>query len=72
MDGITGNVDLDVGYVEYPETIKANGLNGFPKPVAEEKAPVLEQVPPASAADQTVSATIQIGNDTYKGTLVKE
>ena len=59
--------------MEYPETIKANGLNGFPKPVVvEEKAPVLEQAPPASAADQTVGATIQIGNDTYKGTLVKE
>ena len=72
VDGITGNVDLDVGYVEYPDIIKTNGLNGFPKPVAEEKAPVLEQAPPASAADQTVSATIQIGNDTYKGTLVKE
>ena len=47
MDGITGNVDLDVGYVEYPDIIKTKGLKGFPKPVVvEEKAPVFEQAPP--------------------------
>lgn len=72
MDGITGNVDLDVGYVEYPDIIKKKGLNGFPKPVVvEEKAPVFEQAPPASASDPTVTATIQIGEDTYRGTLTK-
>lgn len=72
VNGITGNVDLDVGYVEYPDIVKTKGLNGFPKPVAEEKAPVFEQAPPTPATDSTVTATIQIGNDTYKGTLVKE
>ena len=69
---ITGNVDLDVGYVEYADIIKTKGLNGFPKPVVvEEKAPVFEQAPPASASNSAVTATIQIGDDTYTGTLVK-
>ncbi|MBS7020590.1 MAG: glycoside hydrolase family 25 protein [Firmicutes bacterium] len=30
--GINGNVDMDICYVDYPEAIKKNGLNGFPKP----------------------------------------
>lgn len=29
VDGITGDVDLDNGYVDYPEKIKEKGLNGF-------------------------------------------
>ena len=72
VNGITGNVDLDVGYVEYPDIIKKKGVNGFPKPVVvEEKAPVFEQAPPASASNSAVTATIQIGEDTYTGTLTK-
>ena len=52
---------------------KTKGLNGFPKPVVvEEKAPVFEQAPPTPATDSTVTATIQIGEDTYTGTLTKK
>lgn len=29
IDGINGNVDLDVSYKNYPEIMKSNGLNGF-------------------------------------------
>lgn len=29
VDGITGNVDLDVSYIDYLEKIRAKGLNGF-------------------------------------------
>lgn len=31
LDGITGNVDLDEAYIDYPSIIKASGKNGFPK-----------------------------------------
>lgn len=31
IDGISGNVDLDVSYKNYPEIMRAKGLNGFSK-----------------------------------------
>ena len=31
VDGITGNVDLDYSYTDYPAQIKAKGLNGYGK-----------------------------------------
>jgi len=39
MTGITGNVDLDECYKDYPAIIKAEGLNGFSK-----NAPVRKEV----------------------------
>ena len=63
VDGISGNVDLDTCYKDFPTIIKGKGLNGFwavkPSPVPDDKT------------DTTVTATIKIGNVTYKGTLVK-
>ena len=32
FSGISGNVDMDICYEDYPKLIKAAGLNGFPKP----------------------------------------
>lgn len=32
INGISGNVDLDEAYEDYPEIIKSAGLNGFDKP----------------------------------------
>ncbi len=29
VDGISGNVDMNIAYTNYPEIIKSNGLNGF-------------------------------------------
>ena len=31
VSGISGNVDMDISYVDYPAKIKAAGLNGFKK-----------------------------------------
>ena len=63
VNGITGSVDLDICYKDFPTIIKGKGLNGFgavkPSPVPDDKT------------DTTVTATIKIGDDTYKGTLVK-
>lgn len=33
VDGISGNVDMDIAYLDYPAIIKSRGLNGFEKPV---------------------------------------
>ena len=54
IPGITGNVDLNVAYKDYPAIIKAAGLNGFTasKP-ATDTAPVLKTIKagPMSAGD---------------------
>lgn len=34
IDGISGNVDIDEGYIDYPKLIKEKGLNGFGKTTA--------------------------------------
>lgn len=39
IDGIRGNVDLNVCYVDYPAKIKAAGLNGYEKGEAEKEKP---------------------------------
>ncbi len=66
--GINGNVDLDICYKDFLTTIKGKGMNGFgkasPPPVPDEK-----KIPDKKAG---VAVTVQIGNDTYSGTLVKE
>ena len=64
VDGINGNVDLDICYKDFPTIIKGKGLNGWGKA---EPTPT----PAPDKPDTTVTATIKIGNDTYKGTLVK-
>lgn len=35
IDGVTGNVDLNVSFKDYPSIIKAKGLNGFKSSVVE-------------------------------------
>jgi GH25 family lysozyme M1 (1,4-beta-N-acetylmuramidase) len=37
VNGISGNVDMDECYVDYPALIKNGGFNGFVKPKTTEK-----------------------------------
>ena len=37
VDGINGNVDLDIAYKDYPSIMKSNGLNGFSKSQSQSK-----------------------------------
>lgn len=62
VNGISGDVDLDIAYVDYPAKIKAAGLNGY------------KDVKPTHdvSKDNTVTVSVQIGNDHYKGTLTRE
>ena len=64
VDGINGNMDLDICYKDFPTIIKGKGLNGWGK--AEPTS-----TPAPDKPDITVTATIKIGTDTYKGTLKK-
>ena len=64
--GISGDVDLDICYKDFPTIIKGKGLNGWGK--AANPTPV----PDEPTVDNTATVTVTIGKDTYKGTLVKE
>lgn len=60
VSGISGKVDLDECYVDFPAIIKAKGLNGFTAPASE----------PAKPETKEVSLTID--GATYTGTLTKK
>lgn len=59
IDGISGNVDLDTAYVDFPAVIKNKGLNGYGKDTTPE--------PDSTSAN----VTVKIGDKIYKGTLIK-
>ena len=61
VSGISGNVDMDICYVDYPAKIKAAGLNGFKKRTV---SPTTK--PSASHAKKTVTYTVKRG-DTLSG-----
>ena len=63
ISGITGDVDLDYCYVDYPTQIKANGLNGFGN-----DAPTKPENPVEPVKD-TMDVTIEYNGKTFKGTL---
>ena len=64
MDGINGNVDLDVGYKDFPTIIKAKGLNGWGK---EEVLPN----PPAPSTEDGISVEVTVDGQKYSGKLNK-
>lgn len=59
VNGISGNVDLDTAYIDFPNIIKSKGLNGFGKDTTPE--------PDTTSAN----VTVKIGNEIYKGNLSK-
>jgi GH25 family lysozyme M1 (1,4-beta-N-acetylmuramidase) len=68
--GISGDVDVDECYKDFPTIIKNAGLNGFPKPAAktvqEAAKPATKPTTPAKAK-KTVELTID--GKKYKGVL---
>ena len=70
VSGITGDVDLDYCYTDYPTQIKAKGLNGYGKadadPVEIQPDPV-----PATTLDDGIPVHLEIGDQTYVGRLDK-
>lgn len=63
INGISGNVDLDESYKDYPAIMAATGLNNYPKPTVEPVKPVT----PVEA--DTVDITVTINGKKYSGTL---
>ena len=67
VDGISGNVDLDICCKDFPTIIKGKGLNGY----GNEPTPTPAEPVQSNEPDNNVTVTVQIGNETYKGTLAK-
>ncbi len=65
IDGISGNVDLDMAYVDYVTKVKAAGLNGY----GAAKAPTSSD--DTTTQTNTVTISVKIGADSYTGTLTK-
>ena len=61
VDGISGNVDLDIGYKDYPSMIKAKGLNGYGQPNS-----------PVPDTDDGIIVEVTIDGEKYSGTLQKK
>lgn len=61
VSGIANNVDLDYGYKDYPQIIKASGLNGFGK------IPIQQPNPPLQSNAITVGSIVKVkqGAKTY-------
>ena len=56
--GVTGDCDLDYGYIDYPALIKERGLNGFSKQ-------------PEPAKKDTITVEMVVNGKTYGGTLTE-
>lgn len=63
VNGITGNVDIDESYLDYPAIIKVNGLNGFPKP---------EQPNPQEPQKKSMKVTIEYDDHIFSGMLTED
>ncbi len=61
VNGISGNVDLNECYVDYPKQIKSDGRNGFPKPEPVPTQPTLK----------TIKAELTVDGIKYGGTLTE-
>ena len=60
MDGVTGEVDQDICYVEYPAKIKAKGLNGYGKTI---------EKPPETSSGDSITVDMTVNGKKYSGTL---
>ncbi len=64
VNGINGDVDLDIGYIDYSAKIMAAGLNGYGSEAALPN-------PPVPTADEGITVEVEIGGKKYSGKLNK-
>ncbi len=57
VNGISGNVDMDLSYVDYPSAIKGGGFNGYEKTVFSSK-PVASTTPAKKSTDEIAREVI--------------
>ena len=61
VNGISGNVDMDECYIDYPSVIKNKGLNGY-RTGTKTAAPVTKPVAPKPANKPSASSAIKVGD----------
>lgn len=66
INGVSGDCDLDYGYVDYPTEIKKAGMNGY------SKKPVQKPHVPKPAKKKTISMTCTVDGVTYTGILTQK
>ena len=66
IKGVSGDCDLDYGYVDYPTEIKKAGKNGYSKP------PVKKPTVSKPAKKKTLSMTCTVDGVTYTGILTQK
>ena len=57
IDGISGNVDMDLSYVDYPSAIKGGGFNGYGKTASSSK-PAASTTPARKSTDEIAREVI--------------
>ena len=69
ISGISGNVDLNTAYVDYPASVKKAGLNGYNSQKVVSPAPL----PPTaqSTKPESVNVQIEVNGQKYSGKLNK-
>ena len=60
ISGISGDVDLDYAYADYPSMIKEKGLNGFGKPPEKQ---------PEDPVEDSITVEMTVNGKKYSGTL---
>jgi len=70
--GISGNVDIDEGYIDYTEKVKSAGLNGFSKTktISTPTSPIIRATEPSTENSMTVE--VKVNGETYSGKLNKK
>ena len=64
VDGISGDVDLDTGYIDYAAKVKAAGLNGYSSEIAQPN-------PPVPVSDDGITVEVTVDGQKYSGKLNK-
>jgi lysozyme len=57
VNGISGNVDMDLSYVDYPSAIKGGGFNGYGKTASSSK-PAASTTPARKSTDEIAREVI--------------
>ena len=65
VSGISGNVDLDVSYKDFPTMIKSKGLNGFGKAAASSEPNTVAEKP------DSINVKVEINSAVYEGSLIR-
>lgn len=69
VNGISGNVDLDECYSDYPAVIQGRGLNGFPK---QEKAVETVEKDVENPEKKSIDIMVKIDGVDYSGTVFQD